>query len=394
MSISLNCKNCCGCGACESICPQKAITLVEDDESFLYPQINKDLCNDCNLCKKTCPRSFDSFTSDKDIEAFVGLYHSDDVLFHSSSGGAFTALYEIYIGLGYRVYGVAFDENNNAVHCGASTLKECEKFRKSKYIQSYYNNVYEDIIYDLKLGNKVLFSGTSCQCAALRLYLEARRMCLDNIVIINILCHGVPSQKMFNSYIKELENYKNARVDKYEFKNKQSQNGTVNTRTSLIHFDDGTKMIRDVNDDAYLRGYYTRLFYRPSCSVCQFARVERLSDYTILDAWNIETILPEYDPVSGVSLILLNTEKAKIVLDDLHTKMDLKKISTDWVLSSQKLFYEPTIIHRNRDYFFKLWPNLGFTKAVFKATRPSLKRKVIQLLPKNIKQKIIKTFNK
>ncbi len=394
MSILLNNQKCCGCGACESICPKKAITLVEDDESFLYPQINQDLCIDCNLCEKTCPLSFDAYTPASDISAYVGLNQSGEALFESSSGGAFTALYEVYIRKGYRVYGVAFDQNHKVIHCGASTLEECEKFRKSKYVQSYYNNVYECIVQDLKKGTKVLFSGTSCQCAALRLYLATKRVDSQNIVIINVLCHGVPSQKMFDTYLDELQKETKLQVIRYQFKNKSPKDGKINTRTALIEFDDGTKKVREIANDAFLRGYYTRLFYRPSCAVCPFAREERLSDFTILDAWNIEKIMPEYDSLSGVSLILFNTEKSKQQLAEIQSKMTLNEVSTQWALSSQELFHEPTSMHRNRKLFFQLWSKMGFTKAVFQSTRTGWKQKLARLLPEGIKTKLKKILYK
>lgn len=391
MAIQENNKECCGCGACESICPKHAITLVEDTETFLYPKINSNLCVDCGLCEKACPLNYDSFSSPEMIQSFVGTYNSDDVIYNSSSGGAFTALYEIYISRGFKVYGVQYDEHLKVVHGVATTIEECEKFRKSKYIQSYYDGYYEKIVTDLKDGQNVLFSGVSCQCAALSAYLKTKKVDTANLILVNILCHGVPSQKMFDDYIKEEEKEEEALVYKYRFKNKQAFKDRVNSRTAWVEFRNGHKYIRTVEDDAFLRGYYKRLFYRPSCAVCHFARKDRLSDFTIADAWNIEKIKPNYNPLAGTSLILFNTEKAKIVLEDIKSKMILEEVPNEWSLSSQRLFRAPTDMHKNRDKFFEQWPKRGFKKAVFMCTKPSLKVRLSRFIPTCVRNKMKKS---
>lgn len=382
-------KECCGCGACVDICPKGAISLQEDAETFRYPVIDKEKCINCGLCEKTCPLNFSSFLGYDSVKSFVGTYKSKDVIYDSSSGGAFTAIYQTYIKAGYVIYGAQYEDHLKVVHGRAETEEECERFRKSKYIQSDTVGCFKKIEDDLKAGNKVLFSGVSCQCAALTSYLERKKVSRENLIIVNILCHGVPSQAIFDKYIEEEEEEEEAAlVYQFRFKNKEADRNKVNSRTAWVEFSNGHKYIRTIENDPFLRGYYKRLFYRPSCAVCHFTCKERISDYTIADAWGIERVKPEYRPMEGVSLLLFNTEKAMDACDAIESVMDLEEVSSDWALTSQRLFRAPTDMHKNRDKFFELWKKKSFKEAVFICTKPPLKQRLWRMIPESIRGKI------
>ena len=370
--------------------------MVEDAETFIYPKINKILCINCNLCEKVCPLNFKDFISYSDVRAYVGTYRSKEVIYESSSGGAFTAIYETLIDKGYIVYGVRYDENLKVIHDSARTLEECKSFRKSKYVQSNTNGCFEKIASDLKSGSKVLFSGVSCQCAALDSYLKTKRINSDNLITVNLLCHGVPSQRMFDEYKKaeeEEEEEEASMFFQFRFKNKMAQESLVNSRTAYAEFKNGHHYIRTIADDAFLRGYYKRLFYRPACAVCPFTRKERITDFTIADAWGIEKIYKEYNTLEGVSLLLLNTKKAFDNFDKIQEKMELREVSAEWALNSQGLFSKPTTMHPNRDKFFNLWRKVGFKKAVFISTKPTLRVRISRLIPARIKKEIKKLLH-
>ena len=379
-------KECCGCRACVEICPRKAITMQADAETFLYPRVNRDACINCGLCERVCPLHYDKFQAPVDILAFVGKSTSDEVNFNSSSGGAFTAIYEVYLKMGYIVYGVKYEGHFQVVHDCAITLAECEAFRKSKYVQSNTNGCFSKIAEQLTDGKQVLFSGVSCQIAALYSFLAVKKVSTDNLVTVNLLCHGVPSQALFDSYIAEAEQKEASDMTMYRFKNKRVSGGEINTRTAEVWFSNGHKYIRNIKNDAFLRGYYKRLFYRPSCAVCHFTRQERISDFTIADAWNIEKTRPAYKPIEGVSLILFNTVKARAVLGEIKDKMCLEPVSTTWALTSQRLFSKPTLMHESRDRFFSIWQDMGFKKAVFKCAKLTFKQNISSMLPEKIKQ--------
>ena len=196
--------NCYGCRICESICPKGCITMIQDKDGFFYPRADRARCIDCHLCEKVCPAFYEDFPTGFEQKVYAGIHKSKSVCFGSSSGGAFTALYEECIREGFTVYGVRWGEEFKVQHDCAYTAEECQRFRKSKYVLSDINGSYAKIEKQLIEGRKILFSGTPCQCAALKKYLAVKRTSTANLLIIDIVCHGAPSQKVFDEYINDL----------------------------------------------------------------------------------------------------------------------------------------------------------------------------------------------
>ena len=361
--------DCCGCGACVEICPKKCIELIPDIEGFLYPKIREEECMKCGLCKKVCPVNYVINENNKNsMRAFVGINKQESVVFESSSGGAYTSIFKYFIKQGFLVYGVKWGNNFKVIYDFATDIKACEEFRKSKYILSDTNHFFEKIVCQLKNGKKVLFSGTPCHCAALHLFLDVKKVSTENIFFIDIICHGAPNQKLFDSYIEEtnIRNRNGIQVSSYTFRCKKPFLGVINSRTAEIIYDDGTEKIVDAKTDPFLKGYYNRLFYRKSCEKCSFANISRVTDMTIGDAWHIEDLYPEWDSHSGVSLILLNTERAKSIAVNLLKGMTCKEISLDWAIKNNSQLKTPTTMHKNRNLFFQLYRTKGFYTAVDK----------------------------
>lgn len=370
-------ERCSGCRACESICPNKAITMKNNLESFSYPEIDLSKCVDCGLCKQVCPIYFHDFINPDQADAYVGINIDREVLFQSSSGGAFGALCNIFISQGYLVYGVCFDKDLKVIYNSARTIEECIKFSKSKYVLSDTNGCFEEIAENVKRGRRILFTGTSCHCAALWQYLKIKQISMDQVFIVNILCHGGPSQGIFDSYIKEMG------AIEYQFRYKENENSNdLNSRNARIRFSNGNTAIRNVDNDEFLKGYYKRLFYRNSCYQCNFARRERFADVTIGDAWGLENYLPQANPKEGISLMIFNTTKGKAIIDQIKQLMIIKKIDRDLAFNSQSIFNSPTMSHPNREKFFVLWRKRGFSNAVRATTKPTAVE-VFRVLKKN-----------
>lgn len=370
MAIDVN-KACSGCRACVEICPFKAISMVEDSETFLYPTIDASKCKECGLCEKVCPNKNDCFCG-SEVEAFVGFHKDADVVDKSTSGGAFSAICEVFVPKGYIVYGAAFKNHFEVVHLAAETYEECFKFRKSKYVQSNTNGCYSKIAEQLKNGKKVLFSGVSCQCAALRSFLKIKGIDATGLIVVGLPCSGTPSQKMFDLYIADLEKKENSKIVEYRFRNRENKKGVIDPRTAYIRFESGTEQIKSKKNDPYLRGFYKRLTIRPSCNTCKFATRDRVADISISDAWKIETIHPEYDSHAGCSLILIGN-KAIPFRDEIVDKMSLTKIDSEWAFSSQGIFSRPVPKNENRYKFYETWQREGFERAVFANTKDSIK---------------------
>lgn len=382
--------NCYGCRGCEEICPTKAITMEEDRETFLYPKIDSEKCVKCGLCDKVCPIKYEHFIDVDNAIAKVGMAKDREVILESSSGGAFTALYRYAISKEYTVYGVKYDEKMQVIIDAAKTEKECQKFRKSKYIQANTNGCFERIRKQLSNDEGVLFSGTPCQVAALNNYLSVRAQNTKKLLTISILCHGVPSQKLFDMYKEEEQKREKSEMLSFTFRYKRKDGQPINSRSAIVKFANGKEYIRDKEKDAFLRGYYQRLFYRPSCMTCEFARNERVADITIFDAWNIEKRYSHYNPLEGTSIVLAASDKGKAILEKISNEMELEELPIKWVLESQCLFRMPTSEHKNRDRFFEFFVNKGFGKAVFLCTKKSIRQRISKFCPDFIKRVVKK----
>jgi len=367
---------CCGCKACVEICLRKCISIVEDSEHFEYPSLDRTKCINCHLCEKVCPISNHTFRNAEECEVWAGKYNSEEVMFGSSSGGAYTAIYKLLLRKKFIFYGVRWSDNFKVIHDIARTEKECERFRKSKYVLSDTKNVFSKIESHLKNSEKVCFSGTPCQCAALLAYLSSKYIDCENLVVVDIICHGAPNQYVFDKYISEKVGGKdNLNGYMFRFKNKIPYCGKTNSRSAELISPQGESIILNAKNDPFLRGYYGRLFYRPSCGSCQFARPERVSDISIGDAWHIERDYPEWNSLAGVSLILLNSQIGKDIFNDIGSQMEVKRMSVSWAVETNAQLREPTQMHPKRNTFFNLIENKSFEAAVTQSMDGSIIRK-------------------
>jgi len=385
--LEINHKLCNACRACKEICPVNAIEMREEEDTFFYPCINKEKCIKCNKCDEVCPIGYEKFFDSNNIQAKVGRHKEDNVIYKSSSGGAFTALFQLFMRRNAIVYGVKFDNNHKVLLDYAIDKEGCEEFRKSKYIQADTNGCFEKINQQLK-SRQILFSGTPCQVAALNNYLSVKKRSTDNLTTVAILCHGVVSQKLFDIYISEMERHEKSRIERYQFRCKDTI--PVNSRLSSVVLKNKKIKILGRSDDPYLRGFYQRLFYRESCYSCEFARPDRVADITIFDAWNIDQIDKNYNPDFGTSVLMSATEKGDVVIDQIDEFMNLKTVSKEWALDSQKILKQPSKLNPKRELFFLLLYQNGFHKAVFDCIKKSKKEQLFSLLPQIIKNRIRK----
>lgn len=297
-------EDCCGCTACMNICPVKAITMVPDEEGFLYPFIDEEKCIHCNMCRKTCDfvKSHD-WQSMKQPEAYAVKMKSDKERAASQSGGMFAALSEAVLDMGGVVYGAGFDSNWDVVHKRAVTKEERDAMRGSKYVQSRMENNFEKVITDLRAGKYVLFSGTHCQCAGLKSLLEMKRVNTGKLFLVDIICHGVPSSQVYQAFREFMTEKHKGKLEGFKFRNKRF--GWHHTVESSY-----------ISGKEYDTTLYSSLFYsdnalRESCYQCPYKKVNQLSDITIGDFWGIEKWASDFDDGQGISLALIHTEGGK-----------------------------------------------------------------------------------
>lgn len=320
ISVFDNKKECCGCEACRQVCPSHCISMKEDVKGFFYPEIDQSKCIDCGLCRRTCMYHNDILKEGED-KCWMYLNNNEDYRLHSSSSGAFEAICRAFCDNvdenSILIFGCELNDELIAQHCSSNGFVKFSKFRKSKYIQSRIGDSYIYARAALQAGKTVIFSGTPCQIMGLKLFLKKE---YDNLLLVDILCHGVPSQKAFNKYIYVLENKYKSKVISYQFRHKTKGDNAIWRNEDIQMFlKNGRSIILDGSKDMYMMSFMKGLMNRLSCEECLFASEKRVSDVTMGDFWGIEYSKPEYSEqlTNGTSLLLLNTEKGKRLQDKL-----------------------------------------------------------------------------
>ncbi len=359
---------CTGCGACAAICPKGAITMRADDEGFLYPSVDPALCIGCDLCEKRCPSG--KVQPENKLSTF-GAQHSDEqIRAASSSGGVFTALARDVLAKGGVVFGAAFDASLHVEHIGAFDETELSGMRGSKYVQSDASDAIVNAAALVEREIPVLFSGTPCQIAGLLARVGKRRG--EHLLTIDFVCHGVPSPAVFASYIKELEEKHGKRVVAYTFRDKR--NGWKDF-SAVATFEDGSEHVGSQRDEPYLYGFLQNLYLRPSCVRCDNLRGKHhASDITIADLWGAQQICPDRDDDTGLSLVLVNTERGRTALESCKAALNVFETDT-----AQMLRFNPSIetaakAHEKRARFFADFKKNGFkAETVMKLLAPPSK---------------------
>lgn len=378
---------CTGCGACYTVCPLNCITMATDNEGFYYPSIDLELCIRCGKCKSTCP-SLGKKQNPNNIEtrAFAFVNSDLDTLSKSSSGGFFSAIAEWVFMKNGIVYGCKYDENFNAVFCKAESLEEIEIMRGSKYVESKAWTVYMDIKHNLSVGRIVLFVALPCQVAGLLSVISETER--DNLYMVDLLCHGVPSHKLFESYISYLAN-KEGELQQYSFRDKKYWGwGSWGTYSVVSNGKRKEKKLLVAND-YYYSLYFRENNYRESCYRCDNASLPRKSDLTIGDCWNIEEMNESIRSRDGVSLVLVNSEKGSKAFADISNKHLSIPLQLEDVKKYNKTIVMPSNRPEERDDFYKDFCRLGFEKTANKYCK--LKKFIPVLaryIPKNLKRNV------
>ncbi len=306
-----NIAECTGCMACVNVCAHNAIQVKPDDEGFDRPVIDEGVCVDCGLCVKTCPVNHHPRCNEPH-KVYSGWSTDEAVRLGSSSGGAFTEIARPILESGGVIFGCALNYNLQAEHTYVETMDDLSlRLSGSKYVQSKIGCSYSKAKDFLRQGRKVLFSGTPCQIAGLRNYL---RKDYDNLITVDLICHGVPSPLLFEEYKKYISETEKMALTDVKFRCKKSSWFFFNmTVTGHVEKSLAEKTyIGDYYADPYIRGFLRDYFLRPSCHQCHFTSTQRCSDFTIADWWGYQktsNVDNGYEQ-KGVSLILCNTDIA------------------------------------------------------------------------------------
>ena len=308
---------CCGCGECAMICPVHAITMVTNEKGFRFPEIESAFCINCKKCVNSCAVINSGKLKYAEGLAFGAINLTDEIRQKSSSGGAFTALAETYLEGNGIVYG-AISDDNVIRHTYTDAKDGLSAMRGSKYVQSNIEGIFFDIETKLKEGQKVLFSGTPCQCVAIKAYLGLRHVETCQLVLVDMVCHGVCSPMVFRDYISFCESRSGEQIEQHIFRSKE--NGWRN-HTEKNVMTNGKKDYTSFDSQLFKSFFHSHFALRDSCFNCRFTTTQRVSDITMADFWGLQKSIPdEYSP-EGVSFLMANSEKGKTLIYDARRKM-------------------------------------------------------------------------
>ena len=384
-------QDCCGCNACVQVCPKQCISMKEDREGFLYPEVNKDICVDCHLCEKICP-ILNQGMKREPLKVYAAINKDEKVRMQSSSGGIFTALAEHVIKLGGVVFGARFDEQWQVKHDYTETMEGLATFRGSKYVQSRIGNTFQEAEQFLKAGRKVLFSGTPCQIAGLLNFLRKE---YDNLLTVDFICHGVPSPMVWRRYLKEeiarqceknsVLNYpiseKDVRVEDISFRNKRLGWKKFSFALTLSTTNGSGKKIQfcsyaPITKNEYLRGFMNNVYLRPSCYSCAFKCLKSKSDITLGDFWNIRLYNKQLDDNQGLSLMLLNNNRRVCLANDIRSEIAFYSIP-NYDINSNFALMNSVVASNKRNYFYDLYNTYNsFMGLIHNILKLSFKEKV------------------
>lgn len=312
-------EDCCGCHACETVCPKKCISMREDAEGFFYPSTDVALCINCHLCEKVCPvinatnRAGNvpaSNDSPFHARVFAVRASSDALVLASSSGGAFSVIAENVIARGGVVFGARWTPDFGGVfHDFTETLDGLSAFRGSKYLQSRVGNAFKKAREFLNAGREVLFTGTPCQIAGLR---RALRKNYPNLLAVDIACWKVPSPKVWREFFSatvEKNSFPRKEISDVRHRKKTSRDGKFSCADFSVETPTGTLFQKPLYSTAFGKGFASGLITRPSCAECPAKGGGSGSDLTLGDFWGVEKTFPDLDSQRGVSIIVARTPR-------------------------------------------------------------------------------------
>lgn len=363
-------RNCCGCTACASICNHDAIRMQVDEMGFKYPVVDVAKCVECGLCEKVCAfhEHYDTTFNFQEPFVYAVRHKNYDEIKTSRSGAMFIALSNYIFGKNGVVYGVGFADHFRAVHKRVTNREDCKDLKGSKYIQSDLEGIFRAVKKDLADGLLVLFSGTPCQTSGLRSFLGKNNK--ENLYLCDIVCHGVPSPKVWADYLDYLEAKEHRLITMANFRDKER--GWKDHFESFV-FQGGKKIFTRTFTDLF----YKHLVLRPSCGACKFTNLKRPSDITIADFWGWEKAVPGFnDDDMGCSLVLVNTPKGgwlfKHVLPEIHA------IQTDFTHGMQPNLRHPSVFSPQYGRFWQDYQRKGFGFVVKRYGDRGIRHKISQ----------------
>lgn len=345
---------CCGCGVCSQICPKDAISLEKNSMGFYYPVINEENCIHCGICVKKCQCLSDRiFISTKEEPEVYAAVHKDlHRLKDSSSGGAAFVLAEYILEQQGVAFGAVYNDAMDIVHKKIELKEDLWRLQGSKYAQSKIGKTYQQVEECLKNGRKVLFTGTPCQIGGLYHFLGRD---YPELYTMDIICYGVASPGIFKDYITWKENKTNGKIIHINFRNKLDKWGSSITE---ILYSNRKSLYRYSDEDEWYQTFISHAATRESCHFCKYTNLQRMSDITVGDFWGIKKFKPDLECSRGISKVLLNTDKGKLLFESISNNITVDKMELKSAVRPNLL--HPPSRNERREKFFEDYCALGF----------------------------------
>lgn len=358
---------CCGCTACQHICPHRVITMEADALGFPYPVIDQDRCTDCGLCVRVCDftaRIHNPLGQDRLAEVYAVRHRDENEVATSQSGAASAALYDWVFEQGGVAYGAGYGSHFRVEHKRVSSKAESLELKGSKYVQSMMGDCFADAERDLKTGRHVLFTGVGCQIAGLLSYLKMKRVDTTRLVTCDLICHGVPSPRMWEDYLTYIETKRLKKpVVRVDFRDKAHYGWKSHKESFYTTYTTYT---------TYTYIFYDHVAFREACGKCPYASTSRLADFTVCDFWGYEKVVPEMgDDDKGLSLMFVSSPKAKSMFLQLKEQLHHKKVDVQDCLQPNMI--APSVLSMNRRQFERDYVERGFEYVMRKYGRKPLR---------------------
>lgn len=344
---------CCGCSACQSVCPHDAISMEPDGLGFVYPIVDQDKCVRCGLCLEVCDfsKKHIGFQDEGFILPVSAVRNPDEeVLKSSQSGGVFSILSDLMLSGGGVVYGAVMDDDYSVCHIRATDSEDRDRMRGSKYVQSRLDGIFRDIKKDLESGLKVLFSGTPCQCAGLDSFLPEKLR--ENLLIVDFICHGVPSPAVWKDYVGYMG--RKGRIVRASFRDKEAGGWKKHVESFL--YEDGRKICAET----FRVLFYKNIMLRHSCSSCPYHIQNRHSDITIGDFWGIGEFASDMDDEKGTSMLICHTDRGRDLVSRASLFSKDISLTAGFMKRKNPNLLRPTVMYKEREQFEVAYIRHGF----------------------------------
>lgn len=351
---------CCGCTACFNVCPKRAISMRPDEEGFLYPLVDEEKCVKCDLCNRICPIMHPK-TKEENTQGYVIRNKNADILFESTSGGAFTAFAEYVLHRQGVVYGAGYDRDMRVICKRATESEQLSEMRGSKFVQSTLGNIFQEVQADLHKGLLVLYTGTPCQIAGLLSYLGEKP---DNLLCMDFVCRGVPSPELWRNYVAYMQKRYGSRMVGARFKHKTYG---YHTSTMKVDFENGKTYFGSGRIDPYMKAFVREMSSRPSCADCSFKGAARPSDITMFDCYEYSRVTGKADDDQGWSSLLVHSDLGRSFFEEIKDSLQWSKADVGILIGNNGVMVKSSAKpHARRDEFYHLTATLPIDKAMDK----------------------------